>query len=81
MSERWQVRHDGTDRRTPWVVRDTEDRGGTPVAAFATEAEARAHAERLAQGPFDWDEQEAWQEPDPWDDPAEADGGEASGAD
>ncbi|HEX9767241.1 MAG TPA: hypothetical protein VGA36_10795 [Nitriliruptorales bacterium] len=37
-----------------------------PVAEFATREAAQAHADRLAQGPFDWDEQEAWK--DDWDD-------------
>ena len=76
MSERWRVYDDGTERRTPWVVRDAQDRHGPPVAAFATREEAEAHAARLAEGPFDWDEQEAWQDDDEddWGDTDEVDG-------
>jgi hypothetical protein len=68
MTDRWLVaprtRKDG---RTHWLVHDQDDRG-RPVAEFDDEVAARAHAQRLAEGPFDWDEQEAWQDPDDEDD-------------
>ena len=65
MSERWriEVRRDG-DGGTRYAVRDAEDAHGPPVAEFATQDEAREHVARLSEGPFDWDEQEAWQDPD-----------------
>lgn len=68
MTDRWRVdtrtRKDG---RTLWVVHDDQDRG-RPVAEFDDEEAARAHAVRLAEGPFDWDEQEAWKDDDEDDD-------------
>jgi hypothetical protein len=62
VSERWQV-STGTDRRgeVVWKVLDRDDRS-RPVAEFGDEAAARAHADRLGQGPFELDEQEAWQD-------------------
>ncbi|MBW3561919.1 MAG: hypothetical protein KY437_05415 [Actinobacteria bacterium] len=48
-----------------YTVVDT-DNDELPVARFDSRAAAEAHAQRLAEGPFDWDEQEAWQ--DDWDD-------------
>jgi hypothetical protein len=75
VSERWQVTT-GTDRRgeAVWKVLDRDD-GSRPVAEFADEAAARAHADRLGQGPFELDEQEAWQddEDDEDDDEVEKD--------
>lgn len=64
MSERWHVTQD-TDRRgeVVWKVLDRDDQS-RPVAEFPDEAAARAHAERLGQGPFDLEEQEAWQDED-----------------
>jgi hypothetical protein len=64
VSQRWQVAQD-TDRhdRTVWKVLDRDDHS-RPVAEFPDEAAARAHADRLGQGPFDLDEQEAWQDDD-----------------
>lgn len=64
MSTRWRVQ-EHTDRRGRplWKVHDQEDRG-RPVAEFRDADAARAHAERLAEGPFDLDEQEAWQDDD-----------------
>jgi hypothetical protein len=61
---RWRVEHH-TDRRgaSLWKVHDGQDRG-RPVAEFRDEEAAHAHVERLAEGPFDWDEQEAWQDED-----------------
>lgn len=47
-----------------FLVLDT-DHDDLPVAQFDTRDAAESHALRLAQGPFDWDEQEAWK--DPWD--------------
>lgn len=64
MSTRWKVERDWTGAgEARWFVRDSEA-GDREVARFATEAEARAHAQRLGEGPFDWDEQEAWQDED-----------------
>ncbi len=64
MSERWTVRPKHVDGgATTWRVHDEQD-AGRSVAEFAEEDAARAHAARLAEGPFDWDEQEAWQDPD-----------------
>ncbi|MEX1165240.1 MAG: hypothetical protein WEB03_16835 [Nitriliruptor sp.] len=64
MNERWVVRPKHVDGgATIWRVHDGND-AGRPVAEFAEEDAARAHATRLAEGPFDWDEQEAWQDPD-----------------
>ena len=66
MSEqRWRIevrREEGGQPR--YAVRDTHDAHGPPVAEFADEAEARQHVVRLSGGPFDWDEQTAWQDPD-----------------
>lgn len=68
MSERWTVApRERRWRSTTWRVHDQED-AGRPVAEFPDEAAARAHADRLAQGPFDWDEQEAWQDDEDEDD-------------
>jgi hypothetical protein len=78
MTERWTVRpehdHGGTTR---WHVHDAQD-ADRSVAEFDDEVAARAHAERLAGGPFDLDEQDRreaegddWGRPDrriPWDD-------------
>jgi hypothetical protein len=62
VSGRWRVQHHETRRgASRWRVHDQED-AGRPVAEFADEAAAVAHAERLAAGPFDWDEQENWQD-------------------
>ncbi len=74
MSQRWQVvpKQDRRGDTTIWRVHDQQD-AGRPVAEFRDEAAARAHAERLAEGPFDWDEQEAWQDDDE-DDEAEGPG-------
>lgn len=51
--------------RPRYLVVDTEDRS-RPVASFDDREAAQAHADRVNAGPFDWDEQEAWQ--DEWDD-------------
>lgn len=62
MSARWRVeRHTDRRGRPLWKVHDGQDRG-RPVAEFRDEEAAHAHAERLAEGPFDLDEQEAWQD-------------------
>jgi hypothetical protein len=64
MGGRWTVELDHDRRGNPrWRVHDQED-AGRPVAEFADEDAARAHAARLAEGPFDVDEQEAWQDDD-----------------
>lgn len=63
---RFQVRlgeHPG-DSRPQFAVVDT--RHDLPVARFASRDEAQAHADKLEQGPLDWDDQEAWK--DDWDD-------------
>ena len=77
MTDRWTVqpKHE-QGGATTWRVHDAED-SGRPVAEFDDEAAARAHAERLAAGPFDLDEQDRreaegddWGVPDrriPWD--------------
>lgn len=39
------------------IDRDSSD---LPVATFGDRRAAEDHAERLAQGPFDWDEQDQW---------------------
>lgn len=73
MSERWQIRPDADRRgRVVWKVLDRDD-ASRPVAEFADEAAARAHAERLGQGPFDLDEQTAWQDDEDEDDEVEKD--------
>lgn len=65
---RWQIRpRELADGRVEWQVTDAEDRERA-VASFATAEEAQAHAQRLAEGPFDWDDQAAWQDPDDDDD-------------
>ena len=59
--------------RPQYLVVDTEDRH-RPVATFDDRDEAQAHADRLAEGPFDWEEQEAWKDDwddDEWGEPAE----------
>lgn len=71
VEERWKVvPQTRVDGRTRWLVTDAQDRD-RPVASFDDEGAARAHARRLAEGPFDWDEQEAWkdedEEEDDWD--------------
>lgn len=48
-----------------FLVVDREDEH-RPVAEFDDRDAAEAHATRLNQGPFDWDEQDAWK--DDWDD-------------
>lgn len=53
-----------------YLVVDSEDRY-RPVAEFDGHDAATAHAKRLNEGPFDWDEQDAWQ--DDWDDDRDAD--------
>lgn len=50
-----------------YVVVNTDDRE-RPVAEFDDRSAAAAHAERLNQGPLDWDEQDAWQDDDDWED-------------
>ena len=50
---------------TEYLVVDSED-DDRPVAEFDDRQAAQQHADRLNQGPLDWDEQEAWQ--DEWDD-------------
>lgn len=56
--------------RAQYLVVDAED-AHRPVAEFDDREAAQAHADRLAEGPFDWDEQDAWK--DDWDDDAERD--------
>lgn len=51
--------------RPQFLVVDTEDEH-RPVAEFDDREQAQAHADRLNEGPFDWDEQDAWK--DEWDD-------------
>lgn len=58
-------REDPAGTRQRFGVVDTES-SDLPVAEFDTREAAQAHVERLAQGPFDWDEQEAWK--DDWAD-------------
>lgn len=48
-----------------YAVVDTENRD-MPVAHFSKRDEAEAHVKKLESGPFDWDDQEAWQEDDDW---------------
>jgi hypothetical protein len=74
VTQRWTVqpKHDRRGGVTAWRVHDAED-ADRPVAEFADEEAARAHADRLAEGPFDWDEQEAWQDPDDDEDDRDAD--------
>lgn len=52
------------DAKPRWGVRDT--RHDLIVANFSTREEAESHAERLEQGPFDLDEQDAWEKDDDW---------------
>ncbi len=59
-----ETEHVGTARRRFAVVNE-EDRN-RPVAHFDQREEAEAHADKLNQGPLDWDEQEQWQ--DEWED-------------
>ena len=65
MSERFVVaeRSPGVPGDTVYLVLDTNDKS-RPVAQFADRAAAEAHAARLAAGPFDWDEQDAWRDDD-----------------
>lgn len=91
MSARWSVRPQHVDGApTRWRVHDAEDRD-RPVADFDDEAAARAHAERLAAGPFDLDAQdraaveadESWGRPDrriPWGEGGDGDGDGAEGS-
>ncbi|MTV25346.1 hypothetical protein FTX61_07990 [Nitriliruptoraceae bacterium ZYF776] len=68
MSERWKVVRDWTSGgEQRWFVRDATDHD-REVARFATRDEAQAHVDRLREGPFDWDEQEAWQDDEDEDD-------------
>lgn len=53
-----------------YLVVNTEDKRRS-VASFATREDAQAHADKLNEGPLDWDEQEQWQDDD-WDDPDDA---------
>lgn len=92
MTARWSVRPKHVDGEpTRWRVHDAEDQDRY-VAEFDDEAAARAHADRLAAGPFDLDEQDraasedddAWGRPDrriPWDgDAGDGAGGGAAGS-
>ncbi len=72
MTNRWRVApRDKLDGSTEWRVLDAQD-ADRPIAAFATEAAAEAHVQRVEQGPFDLDEQlerererdESWGVPD-----------------
>lgn len=68
---RFQVRegeHPG-DASPQYAVVDTAN-DDLPVARFASRDDARAHAQKLEQGPLDWDEQDAWKDDwkDDWDD-------------
>jgi hypothetical protein len=68
VSARWTVEPDEQrDGTTRWRVHDQQD-AGRPVAEFASQDAARAHVARLSEGPFDLDEQEAWQDEDDEDD-------------
>lgn len=62
--------------RPQYLVVDTEDRH-RPVAEFDDRDAAEAHAQRLAEGPFDWDEQDAWH--DEWDDWGEPEADDTDG--
>ncbi len=55
------------DAKPQYAVVDSENRD-MPVAHFSSRREAEAHVEKLESGPFDWDEQEAWQDDD-WGEP------------
>lgn len=46
---------------TEYLVVDT-DNSDLPVASFDDRGSAEEHVERLAAGPFDWDEQDQWQD-------------------
>lgn len=59
-----------------FLVVDTEDEQ-RPVAEFDDRETADAHAARLEEGPFDWDDQDAWQ--DEWDDDADGRGPAGTG--
>jgi hypothetical protein len=62
---RFEVRPRERDGRIhDYQVLDHED-ADRPVATFDDQEEAAAHAARLNEGPFDWDEQGAWK--DEWD--------------
>lgn len=67
MSGKFVVRRRSDDVRGSgdFLVVNVED-AGRPVAEFSDEDAARAHADKLNQGPLDLDEQEAWK--DDWDD-------------
>lgn len=51
-----------SDAKVRFGVLDTQS--DIIVADFDTRDDARAHIERLEQGPFDLDEQENWKEDD-----------------
>ena len=55
------VEQEGLRGQPRFAVVDTAARE-FQVAHFAERADAEAHAARLEQGPFDWDEQERWQD-------------------
>jgi hypothetical protein len=54
-------REDPTGGTPRFGVVDTES-NDLPLAEFTSRELAQAHADRLAQGPFDWDEQAAWKD-------------------
>lgn len=62
-----------TDAKPRYAVVDTDNKD-LPVAHFDNREDASAHADKLNEGPLDWDEQEAWQDDDDWGDD-ENDGG------
>ncbi len=53
------------DGKPKYAVVDTQWKD-LPVAHFSSREDAEAHIDKLESGPFDWDDQEAWQ--DEWDD-------------
>ena len=67
MREKFVVRDRSEDvrGRSRFLVVNTED-DDRPVAEFEQREAAEEHAEKLNQGPLDWDEQEQWQ--DEWED-------------
>ena len=54
------VEQEGVRGQPRFAVVDSNARD-LQVAHFDARADAEAHAQRLEQGPFDWDEQERWQ--------------------
>lgn len=62
---RFQVvdREDPISGGVKYAVIDTDNKD-LPVATFDDRGDAQAHADKLEQGPLDWDEQEAWQDDD-----------------